>query len=399
MRKHDNGDLFVQATLCPTDLLRWILHHWVGRLEVSYGNRFIFKELLTSPTSKLATREAKMTFMITGSCEGHVQTRCHSADHVGSVWIGHPHSTLMLPGDVIFETATDPLAGYQTGRVPCKVYDFVNPYTSLSLSLTDTETRAAKAASRAIIIRILNTAVTPSSGGVNLRVVEHEDDSSKPFRTWVSRIPAILQWDLPVDTAPHRIPPPSPVQGDYISDNSDLNDDIDQKNESDDLEASTQLDHLTGHSSESDGIPIAFDLDRLCVQYPELQSAIQLGRVRCKCGCNDRPGEPITAAQSVPRRASGKQRQSDEPIAAGCVQSAMFGEVMLNIGHALADAGGAESVSNLLGSESSRSLLEAAVNLLFSISDLGEITWGGWFRLVCSAHYGYLVGFSLGGGN
>jgi hypothetical protein len=93
-----------------------------------------------------------------------------------------------------------------------------------------------------------------------------------------------------------------------------------------------------------------------------------LAKQRCECGC--RKGAP-----------SGDVDDGG----AGCRQILMAAQVLLYIAHALAEAAGAEDVSNMRGADSAKDLMDATMELLGTIATDGYITWTLWFRLAASA--------------
>ena len=108
-----------------------------------------------------------------------------------------------------------------------------------------------------------------------------------------------------------------------------------------------------------------FDTDVSAVidLYPEIKDAMSFAGNRCACGCH---GTSYT-------------------LKGGCLQTFMYAQVVLLIGHAMAESSGATTVSHVNSGLSSEALIESTTRFLDNLSSQGLIFWGDWFRLACTA--------------
>lgn len=99
--------------------------------------------------------------------------------------------------------------------------------------------------------------------------------------------------------------------------------------------------------------------------YPAIEDVMKLTGQRCSCGCKNSP------PSSVPD--------------GGCLQILISSQALLYIAYALAEAAGAEDISNINGAESAIGLMQATTEFLGTIAVEGYISWDLWFRLAVLA--------------
>lgn len=247
--------------------------------------------------------------------------------NVGSIWIGTYQESSFKASQPVYEGSlgsTPDFFNYSGYR--SQLYEFRNPFTlaRVSLGLNNKETRAARISAQDIVRSILELPVGPADHG-KLRLIIKKSAETK-FRWWLARTPALLQENLSDSKTPTR-----PL---FTADD--------------------------GRKSKRN---IQYDLISLVHWYPEIADATKTAAERCECGCQH------------------KMTELDE----GCLQAVTIAEVLMIVGHSMADAAGAADVSNFRGSESARSLLDATMNFLGRIVCDGEITWETWFRLAAAA--------------
>ena len=105
------------------------------------------------------------------------------------------------------------------------------------------------------------------------------------------------------------------------------------------------------------------DVSDVMSLYPEISDAVKLASQRCTCGCAD----PMYALKG------------------GCLQSLMYAQVVLLVGHAMAESSGAVDISHVRSGTSGHYLISATTRFLDNIATQGLILWGDWFRLVAVA--------------
>jgi hypothetical protein len=331
VRKTDGLEILVKMEHCAIDLLSWTYHHWDGKLSISKDNRYIFQEPMGEGSGIL-------TIMITDCTK---VADCHDPEHVGTVWIGTcqaPHSNVFQHHRMAFEGITDPSVSPDP---VCRsaLYEIQNPYVTLFLRLSRTEKIAAGRYAQQIVRSIIDLPVKPGRDAFCLEL-KVDDSADKRFKWWIARTPTLLQSNFGGDTIVRPL---------YV--NADANE------EDVDIESDT-----SGDAVQS-----------ILTLYPEVSDAMTLASQRCRCGCEGK----------LPRGG----------VDDGCLQAVMFAEVILMVGHSMAEAAGASDVSNLYGSESSQALIDATTTLLERIATAGLITWDTWFRLASVAVSGLLYNF------
>jgi hypothetical protein len=212
------------------------------------------------------------------------------------------------------------------------------------LSLNKTERKTCEKSAQRIVRSVMNLRVRAGNAtygkNVNLRVDDvTSSDSVREFHSWTQNIPSLLQLHLedqrytrqlyhpPDDTFVHRPEINSRLEEEEV------------KNET------------------------FYEVANIIKWYPELSDAMDFARDRCTCGCKEVLSQ----------------------IRLGCLQSAVYAEVLLIVGHAMAEAAGAVDISNLAGSRLSRALVVATARLLGDIAHGGIIWWSTWFRLAATA--------------
>jgi hypothetical protein len=220
------------------------------------------------------------------------------------------------------------------------LYEFKNPFESGLLKLSKTEIITCEKQAQSIVRSFMNLRVKPLAGhdGQNISLIVTEDASSltsSQFRDWVQSVPSLLQKNLGGTFERNIYNPNLDV---YVV--PEIND------------------FLGEHTSES------FYSPHLILRwYPEIHDALEQHRSRCACGCEEVLGRSL-------RR--------------GCLQSLIYSQILLLVGHAMAEAGGAESISHVEGSDSSKALMFTTSRLLGDVAS-GKIHWSEWFLLVATA--------------
>ena len=234
---------------------------------------------------------------------------------------------------IIEGTAPALTSSYPSSRRP--LFTFCNPFLiklydcgyGVSVGLNSEEKEYAASAVQKVSRSILELFVEPRYGRSLCLTIMKK--ARTKFRFWLARMPSILQQD------------PNWMNVSEIPFKSDE----DESETPDDGKANISL---------------------IVDSYPDIQFALMAVAPRCHCGCVE---------------------QVDE----GCLQSIMLAEIVLLVGHSLADAAGASDISNLRGRETGRDLLDATSTLLTEVVRNGEIRWQTWFLMDSIAITGFFL--------
>jgi len=337
-----DGDVFIFMEACIVDLVDWVFHHWMGVLCATVNNRVVFEEALGMAPHRLS-------LVIENHCIA--ETNCKAEDHIANFKIGRSIGSKLTEGKPVMGVS-DPLDAAMTNplyRTP--LYEVRNPFATVEGSLNAKERKSVQRSAQEVVNAILKSPVSMSSG-LDLKL---DRSSSKTFGTFVLRTPALLQKNLdsrPAYQEGNVGSRPAPRFLAHTSPNSPR-----------------EIDSIYLESdSDSEGGQL-YTARQICIWYPEILATIELAYERCACGCNDKDLHEIL----------------EQGIDGGCLVTLTFAETILTIGHALAEAGGADDISNLKGKDSAKSLMKATVAVLGSTAGNGIIDWPIWFRLVCCA--------------
>jgi len=351
-RKITSDDISIHMQYCATDLMNWIYHHWSGRLLVVSNNEKVYDEDLMHATH---TAKRVLTVFIDKGCTAK---RCHDVNHSqGSISIGTTHNPTSngAPFDPSFKTdgiSQAHLPNTSAGR--SKLYEIAdrNPYVKYYLTISQKEDVKAQTTALEVVRSIMALYVAPGSD-MTLRIESPPVKDSRTFQWWAVCAPSLLQQDnlLPEDASIRRIYWPGRP-----------------------FEEKFELKGMNPHKIPSVQKQAEmrargyYRLSAICKLYPEILDAMAMARQRCQCGCR------TTLLSS-----------DVDDNADGCRQTLMAAQVLLYISHALAEAAGAEDVSNVHGTSSAKGLINATMELLGTIAVDGYIDWVLWFRLAASA--------------
>ncbi|RSL81937.1 hypothetical protein CEP52_017084 [Fusarium oligoseptatum] len=201
------------------------------------------------------------------------------------------------------------------------LYDIKNPLETLNCTLNSTERKRAETQAQIIVRSIVELPVRPAAEELAFQI---DAKSLTPYRWWLKKFPTILQKNLQKTKEEPRI--------------------------------------LYEAGNDSAPRHVAFS-------YPEIMTGLELAFERCQCGCNKSPLKKTLGTK----------------LDSGCLLSVMFLEMMLHVAHAMAEAAGAQDISNLRGARTAIELGDAADKFLSIIATSGVIRWATWFRLVASA--------------
>ncbi|RYP23389.1 hypothetical protein DL765_001094 [Monosporascus sp. GIB2] len=346
-----SNDIFVHMQYCVADLLSWIYHHWSGQLLVVNNNEKIFNENLGPEISK---GKRSLTVVIENSCAA--VGRCYDFNHErGCVSVGTTHDSAFVDAsfEPSFKTESTSRAHLPNTSVErSKLYEIAdrNPYVRYYLTINEKEDIAAQRSAQEIVRSIMALHVVPT-GGTTLRI-QLTPEGTPSFQWWTVCVPSLLQQDnLASESAPIR-----PLYRPRSKAESLALKGVDTRK----IPPVSKQAEMRGRGY--------YQLPAICKLYPEIADAMALAKQRCECGC---------------RKGTSSSDVGDG--GAGCRQILMAAQILLYIAHALAEAAGAEDVSNVHGIDSAKGLIDAAMEFLGTIATDGYISWDLWFRLAASA--------------
>lgn len=251
-------------------------------------------------------------------------------------------SSLGTRGDPIHSGLTSPEIRVND-QPSCRssLYDIKNPFQTLHCTLNVKELREAEINAQDIVRSIVDLPVTPMTKKLGFNV---DEKSTVSYRWWLKKSPTILLKNL-------------------------------QKRS---IQRTRLL--FDGEKRPWAGNPedAKYTAGQIARQYPEILAGLQMTFERCDCGCNREELMDIL----------------DRNLDSGCLVSVMFLQMMLHIAHAMAEAAGAQDISNLQGRSTAIQLSVATANFLGTIAHHGSIYWATWFRLAASAITGLPHNFS-----
>jgi hypothetical protein len=321
IRDMSHNDIVIEMDGCFLDLIDWIFHHWQGGLLVSVNNLIVLDK-------HFGIEKELCTIVINAegaddSVPGDPPDGTQRKPEP-EVRIGARHQN-NKPREWQMRVPPDsmmhPQSSYRTA-----IYDFQNPLETYNASLDAREKGLAEKYAREIVWSIVNLPVSPSQSALGFKVSR---ESKTKLGWWLHKTPTILQ-----------------------------------KNHG---EIPTRMLYTGLNDRPSDSR--ARTADDVIRMYPELLAGLNLVKDRCFCGCNERrAGQPLGWP---------------EPDS-GCLLSIMLFQMILLIGHALAEGLGAVSVSQLSGEQGTRDIVDAVMTVLERIAANGAIYWSSWFSLACT---------------
>jgi hypothetical protein len=333
------SDIVVQAKYFAIDLLCWIYNHWNGVLVVSMqGKLFFDKALGTSPeilTFFVVETPVDECLIIENS-----ERLCRNADHVVGFRIGGRYGSTF---DIDPRTSwNNGFAGHMglgsTSGTRIPLYRFSNPHSGTYLSLNKKELNMALSSAQRIVASLLDTTVSRDFPFLSFKPQVNE---GRKFKWWVRTSPTILQQNLGNDKiVPFEFGP------------DDVN-----------------------HMENIKRGGVEYPAHEIILRYPDVDDALAVARDRCECGCNSNKEQNLREFRTL---------QYDR-LDDGCLQTHMFTEIMLLLGHAFAEAAGAKDISNLRAEDSYSSLVKVSMQFLVELIQLRCIKWETWFRLAASA--------------
>ncbi|KAK2839350.1 hypothetical protein FQN49_006227 [Arthroderma sp. PD_2] len=337
-------DLLLQMNCYMVEIIDWITTHWSGLLVLCVDNEILFRETL-------GTSGRTLTAAIYNSCTA--QGECAPGTHLQSFDLGKVTGQAGGASEHVFSGGLDvdeTAAEFDLdSRHRSSLYDIRNPFKTYHLYLNAKEQRAAERAGQEVVHCILSLPVTSlwviennannpvqfRSSILGLRV---DSQSTTKFRWWLKKVPTIVQKNLGSPNPPRKL-----------------------------FSSKHPVEDGTDWGYRRYEYPIA----EIAQWYPEISAIMQLAYDRCECGCSEEDFEMLLTSQPE--------------MNPGCLVNLIFVEALLQIVHAMADAAGAEDISNLRGRDSSISLVEGAKLFLGCIAAYGTIFWDSWFRLCSSA--------------
>jgi hypothetical protein len=335
-------DLLLQMNCYIVEIIDWLLTHWSGRFYLCVDN-----EIAVSET--LGTSSCNLTVVIHNSCT--VQGECVPGTHVQSFELGKVTGQAGEAAEYVYsglldvdETAAE-FDLYSCYRSP--LYDIQNPFRTHHFCLNSKEQKAAERAGQEVVQCILglpvaslwhthDSATKPASCSIlGLRV---DSKSATKCRWWLKQVPTIVQKNLGSTNSPR------------------------------DLFSSK---HAVDDETDSGYRRYEYSTWEIAGWYPEICAVLKLAYDRCECGCNDEDFNTLLISQSE--------------LNHGCLVNLILVEVLLQIVHAMADAAGAQDISNLRGRNSAVDLVQGAKVFLGCLAAYGRIYWNSWFRLCSSA--------------
>lgn len=312
--KADAPAVIVQMDYCVSDLIMWLYYHWHGTLIVCTGNRTVFEQVVG------ASGRILRLSVINPYC----QQGCPDDGHKGQIRVAsyqgfetsHANS---WEAQCKPETNSDRGSAH-SGSYPSDLYDVRNPFYRPYLKLRNLEMNQAQWSAQVIIRTLINQRVKATDSTLSLRL---DPTSDHTFRWWLKLAPSILQLTYHEENNKTVRPLYTP-------------------------EAVTMLETADSALASQTS---SMDVQDIIEHYPELTDAMEKAANRCQCGC-----ERIGITNH------------------GCLQTVILGEIVLLVGHALAEAAGATQASNM--TDGPKSIFDATIRLLGTVASQGVILWG-----------------------
>jgi hypothetical protein len=347
LRMIQSGDIFVHMEYCAADVLNWIYHHWSGYLEVvSMNSKILQRDLGPEVQGR------KLTVIIASNC--NAVRRCREPSHErGRISVGTSHGSSLTTEPSSFTTeATSRASLPNISAKRSKLYDITerNPYVKDYLTLNEKEETEAQKSAQIIVRSLMALNVKPKRGSLLLEIQNSRGPDTRTFQWWTICTPTLLQKNIEVV--------PTSIRSLYL--NMDLKERLQVQG----------IDPVNMPPKKQAEIRQAgrYHFANIMKLYPEIADAMNYTKQRCECGC--------------------RKRLYYVHVDRGCRQSLISAQVILFVAHSLAEAAGAQDISNILGIDSTLGLINATMELLGTIAIDGEIDWEGWFRLAASAMTG-----------
>jgi hypothetical protein len=357
-------DVIVELNCYIPVIVEWIFHHWSGRLKITLNNRIEYDQ-------QLGELQNTAFVLIQNSCIA--TDDCHDADHIRNFKV-----SLQVGSGSDFEKRTAGITNPGLGArnessYRSELYDIHNPFKTLVCYLNAKELKRAQRIAQDIVRFIVDLPVSPVREVVGLQVVKN---SATRLRWWLKKTPGLLQTnlssgesksDIVLPNRERRLTQKKHSRGSQLRKGSRGDDE-------------NSMDFDTESNRSSDGEPL-YTSTQIIHWYSDIKDGLKLAYERCECGCSRMRFEDCI----------------EEELDTGCLMTLMYAEITLHIAHAMGEAGGAESVSNLQGLNTSIMLSEAAVQFLGVLADKHHILWDDWFRLVSSVITG--ISYDIAKGN
>ncbi|KAK7952813.1 uncharacterized protein PG986_008541 [Apiospora aurea] len=314
----------VTMAYCATDLIGWIYYHWSGVLEVWVSNRQIFVEPLGDSSRVL------QIFVTEPECTRDCTAK-HSPSQINVCELHQNQSSERWSETANFQSRTHEKWDH-AGAYRLDIYDIHNPYSLATLELSRKEQKLARLCAQSLVRTVLNQKVRATGSSIALRI---DEKSETTVEWWMWAFPSLCQENLSGEDKGAQTSQVYKQDGEHMSPEDSM------------------------IASETSTIDVEDVLDH----YSELKDIMDLASERCVCGCE-----------------KGEYR-----LRPGCLQSVILAQALMLIGHALAQAAGATSASNLSPTDPySTPVIDATIRVLDSLATQGMILWGDWFRLVAT---------------
>lgn len=336
LKLNEEYDMVMEMEGCVVDLIAWVFHHWGGRLVVAVNSKKVVDEDFGNTT-------AELMIMITDSQRPLVQNsegkRYRIVRRVGSKF---PPQVAKGPP---IHAGPVHLNAENSGSSRSPLYEIRNPHRT-SVDLNSLEKKEAEKQARRIVRSIMNLPVTPETPARKWLGFSVNPKSQVKYSWWLKRTPGILQknrgedekWEPRLLFDPHQRAAPEAV-----------------------VECESRL----------------YTVGEIASWYPEILAGLQSSHERCSCDSCMVPGSNNEKVML--------QRLNNLKMDPGCFLILMYAEIMLHIGHALAEAAGAHDISNLHAQKTAIQLSEITASFLGQIAERGSIYWETWFRLAVTA--------------
>ncbi|KAL8758723.1 MAG: hypothetical protein Q9184_003843, partial [Pyrenodesmia sp. 2 TL-2023] len=329
------SNLVLQMDCYIVEIIDWVLTHWSGIVELCIDNLIVFRDTL-GMSGYLLTVSIDSSCTTGGECAPGTHEQKFRIGMISGQAGGGPR--VVYSGSLGVDETSAEFDVYSSHR--SQLYDIQNPFKTHHFCLNPLELKRAQMAGQELVRCILALPVVPLWGSQNvtipyfgLRVVR---ESTTKFRWWLKKIPSMVQLNLGVTMSPRSL----------FSPNHDVDDGTDQ-----------------GYRR------YRYSIRETADWYPEIRALMEMAYERCVCGCHDKGFNMFLI---------GPSELND-----GCLVNLIIYEVLLVIGHALADGAGAVDISNLHGRDSAVGLAEEVKKFLCCIAAYGTIHWNSWF-LLCS---------------
>lgn len=331
-------------------LITWIFLHWHGRLIISLANEIVFERQLGNSLNS-ATIIIKKRCKDGKDCRDPTHIKGRPID-IGRVVQGEFVSDYMQKNPRPFQDEES--CGHRKSTYRSPLYEFVNPNETKNLALNPLEKKQSQRAAQSVVRSIMSLKVQPSDHDIVSLSLFTVKGSKNSFQAFAKKMPTLLQLNL------SNVVTNESLLGDWA---------LAEMQE----RASTKAWSPLKTEAKARGKIPDFSDGEIIQQLVSVRASMALAQERCTCGCDSQ-----ILSESTPNET---YLYTDR----GCVMDLMFAEIMLLIGHALAEAAGAIDVSNLRSQDSALGLIDTVRDVLGYIIRYGEIPWNTWFRLAATA--------------